>query len=89
MTINDVTFLTQQAIWTTIKIAGPILLVSLIVGLLVSIVQTTTSIQEQTLTFVPKIIAIMATVFLLVSLMAQELIQFTRMLFARIPMMWK
>ena len=89
MTINDITFLTQQAIWVTLKIAGPVLFISLVVGLIVSIIQTTTSIQEQTLTFVPKILAIMTTIFLLISLMAQELITFTKMLFAKIPMMWK
>ena len=51
MTINDVTAI-------IIKCSAPLLLVSLVVGLIVSIFQTVTSIQEQTLTFVPKILAI-------------------------------
>ena len=48
----------REAIYTTIITSAPLLLISLIVGLIVSIFQTVTSIQEQTLTFVPKIIAI-------------------------------
>ena len=53
MTTNDVTAIAEEAIFTSIKCAAPMLLVSLIVGLIVSIFQTVTSIQEQTLTFVP------------------------------------
>lgn len=58
MTTNDVTAIAQEAIFTIIKCSAPLLLVSLCVGLIVSIFQTVTSIQEQTLTFVPKVIAI-------------------------------
>lgn len=58
MTTNDVTVIAEQAIFTIIKCAAPMLLVSLCVGLIVSIFQTVTSIQEQTLTFVPKVLAI-------------------------------
>ncbi|MDE7233162.1 MAG: flagellar biosynthesis protein FliQ [Lachnospiraceae bacterium] len=58
MSVNDVTVIAEQAIFTIIKCAAPMLLVSLCVGLAVSIFQTVTSIQEQTLTFVPKVLAI-------------------------------
>lgn len=58
MTVNDVTAIAEQAIYTIIKCSAPMLLVSLCVGLIVSIFQTVTSIQEQTLTFVPKVLAI-------------------------------
>ena len=58
MTTNDVTAIAEEAIFTIIKCAAPMLLVSLCVGLMVSIFQTVTSIQEQTLTFVPKVLAI-------------------------------
>ena len=58
MTIDDITAIAETAIFTIIKCAAPLLLVSLCVGLIVSIFQTVTSIQEQTLTFVPKILAI-------------------------------
>ena len=65
MTIDDVTVVAQTAIYTIIKCAAPLLLVSLCVGLIVSIFQTVTSIQEQTLTFVPKILSIFLTLILL------------------------
>ena len=50
--------ITQETLWIIIKSAAPLLLISLVVGLCVSIFQTVTSIQEQTLTFVPKILAV-------------------------------
>lgn len=58
MSVNDVTAIAGEAIFTIIKCSAPMLLVSLCVGLIVSIFQTVTSIQEQTLTFVPKVLAI-------------------------------
>lgn len=64
MTVNDVTAIASEALFLVIKISAPILLVSLIVGLAISIFQTVTSIQEQTLTFVPKILAIFLTLIL-------------------------
>ena len=54
----------REAIYTTIITSAPLFLISLIVGLIVSIFQTVTSIQEQTLTFVPKIIAIFLVMML-------------------------
>ena len=65
MTIDDVTAVAQTAIFTIIKCAAPLLLVSLCVGLLVSIFQTVTSIQEQTLTFIPKILSIFLALILM------------------------
>ena len=64
MTDADVFDITIDMIWCIIKCAAPLLLVSLIVGLAVSIFQTITSIQEQTLTFVPKLLAIFITLML-------------------------
>ena len=55
----------KEAIYTIIVTSAPLLLVSLIIGLIVSIFQTVTSIQEQTLTFVPKIVAVFFGVMLL------------------------
>ncbi|SER55582.1 flagellar biosynthesis protein FliQ [Lachnobacterium bovis] len=54
----------RDAIFTIIMVSAPLLLVSLIVGLIVSIFQTVTSIQEQTLTFVPKVIAVFVTMLI-------------------------
>lgn len=64
MSVNDVTMIAADAIFTIIKCAAPMLLVSLCVGLSVSIFQTVTSIQEQTLTFVPKVLAIFLVLML-------------------------
>ena len=54
----------REVIWTVVKVTMPLLLVSLIIGLIISIFQTITSIQEQTLTFVPKFLAIMLVILL-------------------------
>ena len=57
--------ITRTAIYTMIITSAPLLLVSLIVGLIISIFQTVTSIQEQTLTFVPKIVAVFMAIMLM------------------------
>lgn len=64
MTDADVLDIAIDMIWYIIKCSAPLLLVSLIVGLIISIFQTITSIQEQTLTFVPKLLAIFITLLL-------------------------
>ena len=58
ITQGEVLDIAIQAIYTIIVVSAPLLLVSLIIGLIISIFQTVTSIQEQTLTFVPKILAV-------------------------------
>ena len=73
MTIDAVSEMTNNALYVIIKVSLPVLLVSLIVGLIISIFQTVTSIQEQTLTFVPKIIAIFLALILLGSWMMRHL----------------
>ena len=65
MTVDDVSMITQEALMLIIKVSAPVLIISLVVGLLISIFQTVTSIQEQTLTFVPKIISIFLAIMLL------------------------
>jgi flagellar biosynthetic protein FliQ len=65
MTLDDVVILMRDAFFTIIELASPVLLVSLIIGLLISIFQTVTSIQEQTLTFVPKVICVFLSLMLL------------------------
>lgn len=54
----------RQVVWIIVKTAAPLLLVSLVIGLIISIFQTITSIQEQTLTFIPKFLAIMLIIVL-------------------------
>ena len=58
ITQGEVLDIASQAIYTIIVVSAPLLLVSLIIGLIISIFQTVTSIQEQTLTFVPKILTV-------------------------------
>ena len=65
MTVDNVVEITRTTLYTMILTSAPMLLISLIIGLAVSIFQTVTSIQEQTLTFVPKLIGIFVMLMLL------------------------
>ena len=82
MTIDDVTAIASNALFTIIKCSAPVLLVSLCVGLIVSIFQTVTSIQEQTLTFVPKVLAIFLALMLLGHWMLNNMVGFMENLWA-------
>lgn len=64
MTAEEVVMVVRDGLFVIIKTAAPVLLVSLIVGLAVSIFQTVTSIQEQTLTFIPKLLGIFLTLMI-------------------------
>ena len=59
MTPETVITIAEEGIWTVLLICGPLLLLALVIGLIVSIFQATTQIQEQTLAFVPKIVAVL------------------------------
>ena len=76
MTDADILDIAREMIFTIFKCAMPLLLVSLIVGLIISIFQTITSIQEQTLTFVPKLLAIFLALLLLGSWILGTLVDF-------------
>lgn len=76
MTIDTVTSIGSQALYVIITTATPILLVSLVVGLLVSIFQTVTSIQEQTLTFVPKILAVFTALMIIGHWMLNNMVSY-------------
>lgn len=76
MNVEIVSEITNKALYLVIKISMPLLLVSLVVGLLISIFQTVTSIQEQTLTFVPKIICVFLALMLLGHWMMNQLIEY-------------
>ncbi|MDO5156938.1 MAG: flagellar biosynthesis protein FliQ [Eubacteriales bacterium] len=71
----------REALWLIIKCSAPLLLVSLVVGLVISIFQTVTSIQEQTLTFVPKILSIFITLILCGGWIMDNIITFMNRLF--------
>ena len=76
MTVDDVSMITQEALFLIIKVSAPVLLISLIFGLVISIFQTVTSIQEQTLTFVPKILGIFLAIILLGHWMLNSMIEY-------------
>ena len=78
MTDVEVISMMRDAVWLTIKLSAPALLVSLIVGLVISIIQTTTSIQEQTLTFVPKLLAVLVSALFFASWMIHSMTDYTR-----------
>ena len=82
MSIDDVTAIASDALFLVIKVSAPILLVSLIVGLLISIFQTVTSIQEQTLTFVPKILAVFLSIIVLGNSMLTQITEFMNRLWS-------
>ena len=77
MNENIIIDIARQTLWLIIKVSAPMLITSLIVGLIISIFQTVTSIQEQTLTFVPKLIAIFLVIMLCGGWMFTEITDFT------------
>ncbi len=83
MTPTDVLELSRESVWVMLKVGGPILMVALLVGLSISLVQALTQVQEMTLSFVPKIIAIFAALVLLMPFMLATLIDFTQQLMDR------
>lgn len=76
MDTGTVINIARQTVWIIVKTAVPVLIVSMIVGLVISLFQTLTSIQEQTLTFVPKLIAILLTLMLLGAWMLNQITGF-------------
>lgn len=74
-----------DALWLAAKLAAPVLVTSLVVGFIVSLVQSVTQIQEVTLSFVPKAVAAAAALMIAGHWMISELVTFTTDLFARIP----
>jgi flagellar biosynthetic protein FliQ len=75
----------KESLMTTLLIISPAIGVGLIVGLVISILQAATQVQEQTLTFVPKIVAIFITLFITASWMMNILISFTADVFSQLP----
>ncbi|WP_461203584.1 flagellar biosynthesis protein FliQ [Enterococcus sp. N342-3-1-2] len=84
MTVEMVLDVLREAFIRILAISGPALLVGMIVGLVISIFQATTQIQEQTLSFVPKLVAIFITLILAGSFMLNGLLKFTEMIFKMI-----
>ena len=85
MTVDLVRELSGDVFKTVVIVAAPVLLVSLTVGLLISLFQAVTQIQEFTLTFVPKILAVFVTLFLFFPWISRVLITYTTNLITNIP----
>jgi len=77
--------LARQALWMTMLISAPLLSVALVVGLLVGIFQAATSINEQTLSFIPKVLAIGLTMSIAGGWMINTMVDYTKNVFTRIP----
>jgi flagellar biosynthetic protein FliQ len=82
---DTVVNLATQAMMLALKIAGPILLLGLIIGLLVSIFQAVTSIQEQSLSFIPKIVGVAVLIVVLGPWMLDQLVGYAQNLYLSIP----
>jgi flagellar biosynthetic protein FliQ len=82
MTIDQSTDIVRQTLVVALIISSPILLIGLGVGLVISLVQAVTQIQEQTLSFVPKIVAMVAVMIFLMPWISQRMIAFASQLFA-------
>ncbi len=87
MNQDTVINLATQAMMLSLKIAGPILLLGLVIGLLVSIFQAVTSIQEQSLSFIPKIIGVAVLIVVLGPWMLDQLVGYAQNLYLSIPSM--
>ena len=85
MTVGHVIDVFREVIWTIVKTSAPMLLVSLIIGLVVSVLQTIPSIQEQTLTFVPKFLAIMLILMLCGSWMMNGITELFTNIMIQVP----
>ncbi len=85
MTVEIVKDLSFEVFKTLLMVSGPMLIVSMVVGLLVSFFQAITQIQEFTLTFVPKVIAVFVCVFVMMPWIARIMIGFTVRLIEKLP----
>ena len=85
MTETEVLHIAQQAIIITFKLSAPILLVSLVIGVAISLFQAVTSVQEMTLSFVPKLAGIAVVIVLSGGWMMQQLVSYSTELFGMIP----
>jgi flagellar biosynthesis protein FliQ len=87
MTPQMVVAIGREALTVTLLIAGPMLLFGLIIGLIISVFQSVTQINEMTLTFVPKILAVALAVLIFLPWMINMVTDFTRHMFDLIPML--
>lgn len=81
MTELDVVTLLRESLFVTLKVSSPILITALVVGLVIGILQTTTSIQEPTIAFVPKLVAIFVVIVIFATWIVRVMTDYTRNIF--------
>lgn len=87
MTPEAVLDIGTQGLLIAAKLAAPLLITALVVGFAISLLQSITQVQEVTLSFVPKIVAVALALLIAGNWMISEIVQFTEMMFDRIPML--
>ena len=85
MSPQDAVNLTQQAILTSLILCAPLLLVGMVVGLLIGLAQALTQVQDQTVAFVPKIVAMVAALLLCLPWLTQKMMEYSQQLIINIP----
>jgi flagellar biosynthesis protein FliQ len=86
MSLDFIVGIMAEAIWITLLISAPVLIVGLVVGVVISLFQAVTQVQEMTLVFVPKIVACLVALVAALPWMINLLLSFTHNLFVNIPM---
>lgn len=82
MELGEALDMARQALLVTLIVCGPVLAVGLLIGLFVSIIQTVTQVQDQTISLVPKIVAMFAAAAFFGSWLAQRMLEYSRQMFA-------
>jgi flagellar biosynthetic protein FliQ len=85
MNVQEAVNLTQQAMFTALILGAPILLAGMLVGLLIGLAQALTQVQDQTVAFVPKIVAMVAVLILCLPWLVQKMLEYSEGLIANIP----
>ncbi len=86
MNVDQAVELSRNAVMITMTIGAPVMIIAVIVGLIVSILQAVTQLQDQTLSFVPKIVAMMVTMLLILPWILNLMIEYSTNLFHEIPL---
>ena len=84
MNAHDVILVAEQGVLTVLMVAGPLLVIALSVGLIISILQAMTQIQEQTLSFIPKIIAVLLGIIIFGPWMLEHMVHFASSIFSNL-----
>jgi flagellar biosynthetic protein FliQ len=86
MSVDFIVGIMAETVWITLLVAAPVLIVGLVVGVLISLFQAVTQVQEMTLVFVPKIVACLIALVAALPWMINILLSFTHNIFANFPM---